>query len=95
MTIHSPWAFTESEQDKARENMQELKAFGLVKGTDYTIKVTSGYAHFRYTLMALTTKAKLLTATQAALVAAGGNLCFGGRDFSKDGDIYTGIVHTD
>ena len=95
MTIHSSWAFSGNEAEKATENRDALAELGLVKGEDYSITIVSGYAHNRYTLTALSDKAKQLTLLEAALIADGGNLCFGGRDYSKCGDVYTGVIHTD
>lgn len=95
MTIHSGWAFSENEINKRDDNIAHLAALKLVRGTDYTMQAVPGYAHFKYTLVALSDKAKELTTVEAALVADCGNLCFGGGDFNKNDDVYTGIIHTD
>lgn len=73
-----------------KEELRELK-----NGIDYSLTRKHGYAHFQYRLVALTDKAKAMTAGEAALVADGMNLCFGGRNFYKQGDTFTGVVHTD
>jgi len=67
----------------------------LKYGEDYTLATSPGYAHFEYSLTALSDKAKEMTVDEAMLLADGGNLCFGGRDGSRRGDVFTGIVHTD
>jgi hypothetical protein len=95
MTIHIGWAFSPNEREKSSENIAHLNSLGLVRGEDYSIERTPGYNHLAYKLTALTDAARKLTAAEAALIVDHGSLCFGGRDFSKAGDIYTGIVHTD
>lgn len=58
-----------------------------------------GYANFRYEARTTDPEARSLSATDVAILADGGNLCFGGRGFSKreagDKTIFSGIVHTD
>lgn len=65
----------------------------------YKWSKSPGYAHFTYTAIALTEEAEQLSARDVALLADHGNLCFGGRDFSRyvrDGKVkYSGTVHTD
>lgn len=60
---------------------------------------TPGYAHFRYEAITTDPEARSLSASDVALLADGGNLCFGGRSFGKrdvgDKTIFSGIVHTD
>lgn len=60
-----------------------------------------GYAHFSYRIEyePVPKMVDQLTATDGAYIADDGNLCFGGRGFSKQvvGNrlIFTGVVHTD
>lgn len=60
---------------------------------------TSGYAHFRYEAKTTDPEARSLSSHDVALLADSGNLCFGGRNFSKreagDYTIFSGVVHTD
>ncbi len=60
---------------------------------------TPGYAHFRYEAITTDPEARSLDARDVALLADGGNLCFGGRNFGKrdvgDKTIFSGVVHTD
>ena len=67
----------------------------LEEGVDYTIERRYGYAHVAYRLVALTDKAKQLTAYDAAVIADSIYPAFGGRGVTSMGDVYTGIVHTD
>ena len=57
------------------------------------------YAKFEYTATTTDQEARSLSASDVALLADGGNLCFGGRGFTKreagDKTIFSGIVHTD
>lgn len=53
------------------------------------------YAQFEYVAIALTPAAEELSAEDVALLADSGNLCFGGRGFSKNGKRYSGVVYTD
>ena len=57
------------------------------------------YAQFAFTATTTDPEARSLSAADVALLADGGNLCFGGRGFSKceagDKTIFSGIVHTD
>ena len=57
------------------------------------------YAQFEYTATTTDPEARSLSAADVALLADGGNLCFGGRGFTKreagDKTIFSGIVHTD
>lgn len=57
------------------------------------------YAKFEYTATTTDPEARSLSAADVALLADGGNLCFGGRGFTKreagDKTIFSGIVHTD
>lgn len=59
----------------------------------------SNYAQFEFTATTTDPEARSLSADDVALLADGGNLCFGGRGFSKreagDKTIFSGIVHTD
>lgn len=60
---------------------------------------TYGYAHFRYEAITTDPEARSLSSHDVALLADGGNLCFGGRSFGKreagDKTIFSGVVHTD
>ena len=57
------------------------------------------YAQFEFTATTTDPEARSLSAADVALLADGGNLCFGGRGFNKreagDVTIFSGIVHTD
>ena len=57
------------------------------------------YARFEYTATTTDPEARSLSADDVALLADHGNLCFGGRCFTKceyvDKTIFSGIVHTD
>ena len=57
------------------------------------------YAKFEYTATTTDTEARSLSAEDVAILADHGNLCFGGRGFTKreagDKTIFSGIVHTD
>ena len=75
--------------------MTNQELLSLERDVDYTITVRSGHAHFKYNIKALSTAAKQMTAHEAAVLADGGNLCFGGRNFREFDGTYTGIVHTD
>lgn len=59
----------------------------------------SNYAQFEFTATTTDPEARSLSAADVALLADGGNLCFGGRGFTKceagDKAIFSGIVHTD
>ena len=59
----------------------------------------SNYAQFEFTATTTDPEARSLSADDVALLADHGNLCFGGRGFSKreagDKTIFSGIVHTD
>lgn len=65
----------------------------------FTWSRQSGYAHFRYEARTTDPEARSLSAHDVAILADGGNLCFGGRGFGKreagDETIFSGIVHTD
>ena len=62
-------------------------------------KRRSNYAQFEYTATTTDPEARSLSADDVALLADRGNLCFGGRGFTKreagDKTIFSGIVHTD
>ena len=62
-------------------------------------KRRSGYAQFEYIATTTDSEAGSLSADDVALLADHGNLCFGGRGFTKreagDKTIFSGIVHTD
>lgn len=57
------------------------------------------YAQFAFTATTTDPEARSLSAEDVAILADHGNLCFGGRGFTKreEGDktIFSGIVHTD
>lgn len=59
----------------------------------------SSYAKFEFTATTTDPEARSLSAEDVALLADYGNLCFGGRGFTKresgDQTIFSGIVHTD
>lgn len=59
----------------------------------------SSYAKFEFTATTTDPEARSLSAEDVALLADDGNLCFGGRGFTKreagDKTIFSGIVHTD
>ena len=59
----------------------------------------SSYAKFEYTATTTDPEARSLSAADVAILADGGNLCFGGRGFTKreagDKTIFSGIVYTD
>lgn len=62
----------------------------------FEIKRIHGYAHFSYFAKTSDPEAMKLSAHDVAIIADGGNLCFGGRSFrSDDKGGYSGIVHTD
>ena len=62
-------------------------------------KRRSNYAQFEYTATTTDPEARSLSASDVALLADGGNLCFGGRGFNKreagDKTIFYGVVYTD
>ena len=62
-------------------------------------KRRSNYAQFEYTATTTDPEARSLSAEDVAILADHGNLCFGGRGFTKreagDKTIFSGIVHTD
>ena len=66
---------------------------------EFKINRIPGYAHYRFEASTDNAEAKLLSAEDVALIVDGGNLCFGGRGFTKreagDKTIFSGIVHTD
>ena len=57
------------------------------------------YAKFEYTATTTDPEARSLSAEDVAILADYGNLCFGGRGYTKreagDKTIFYGIVHTD
>ena len=57
------------------------------------------YAKFEYTATTTDPEARSLSASDVALLADHGNLCFGGRGFNKreagDKTIFYGVVYTD
>lgn len=59
----------------------------------------SNYAQFEYTGTTTDPEARSLSAADVALLADGGNLCFGGCGFNKreagDKTIFYGVVYTD
>ena len=67
--------------------------------SEFKINRIYGYAHYRFEASTDNAEAKLLSAGDVALLADSGNLCFGGRGFTKceagDKTIFSGIVHTD
>lgn len=61
---------------------------------------TPGYAHFTYRAETKHPEARALSASDVALLADGGNLCFGCRNTSKshmdaERTVFSGTVHTD
>ncbi len=83
--IYSPWAFTENEEEKSKQNRAIYEAIKHLAKAEW---VGSGYAHAKYIVTEIT-DVKLTTA-QKALIADEGNLCFGYR---TDGNYI--IIHTD
>lgn len=67
--------------------------------SEFKINRIYGYAHYSFEASTDNAEAKLLSAEDVALIVDGGNLCFGGRGFTKreagDKTIFSGIVHTD
>ena len=57
------------------------------------------YAKFEYTATTTDPEARSLSASDVALLADHGNLCFGGRGFNKreagDKTVFYGVVYTD
>ena len=66
---------------------------------EFKINRIHGYAYYRFEASTDNAEAKLLSSGDVALIVDGGNLCFGGRGFTKceagDKTIFSGIVHTD
>lgn len=59
----------------------------------------SSYAKFEYTATTTDPEARSLSASDVAILADHGNLCFGGRGFNKreagDKTVFYGVVYTD
>lgn len=85
--------FNEDEYQFARE---VLKDSALVER-----RMTPGYGHTQYYLAysPIPERVKELSAIHGALLADHGNLCFGGRNYSKTIEngklVFTGTYHTD
>lgn len=60
---------------------------------------TYGHAHCRYEAITNHPEARKLSPSDVMLLAAGGNLCFGGRNASKRevdyNTVFSGIIYTD
>ena len=85
-------------EENMKRNSVRYKAIShLASKFDWTLR--SSYAKFEYTATTTDPEARSLSAADVALLADNGNLCFGGRGFTKheagDKTIFSGIVHTD
>lgn len=86
----------EEAQKKRDERYNEIKH--LRKYIEFVI--TPGYAHFTYRAETRHPEARALSATDVALLADHGNLCFGCRNTSRshmdaERTVFSGTVHTD
>ena len=85
------------EEAMAKRNARYAEIKHLRNKFEWTRR--SNYAQFAFTATTTDPEARSLSAADVALLADGGNLCFGGSGFSKceagDKTIFSGIVHTD
>lgn len=83
--IYVAWAYTENANEKIKINREiynSLKNLAIVKTVGF------GYANSVYSVVEKTDRK--LSDDEKALIAAGGNLCFGYR---KSGDLF--VIYTD
>ena len=85
-------------EENMKRNSVRYKAIShLASKFEWTSR--SNYAQFEYTATTTDPEARSLSAADVALLADHGNLCFGGRGFTKreagNKTIFSGIVHTD
>ena len=85
------------EENMKRNSVRYAAISHLASKFEWTRR--SSYAKFEYTATTTDPEARSLSADDVALLADHGNLCFGGRGFTKreagDKTIFSGIVHTD
>ena len=82
--IYSPWAFSKNEAEKAKINRE---IYEEIRGKAEVKYIKSGYAKKIYEIVS---NPENLSSDELALIADGGNLCFGYR---REGDRI--IIHTD
>jgi hypothetical protein len=96
--IKTSWAYAKEAKSCSKNNKRMLEILISNIGKDsYEIKVSHEHNRIKYELTPLTEKAKKLTGLQAALIADGGSLCFGGqfKEYNKNINLFTGFIYND